>query len=97
MVAPLDIQGVVLHEQIEDFIWVRSPVKYVPHNMQMVDGKAFDKLCKGNNEFLRCLDMDDGVYNLPMVFNLVVVLIHLHMQQFVNDIGKFLRHGFTDF
>ena len=48
-------------------------------------------MAQGNDELVRRVIFNDGVYDFIIVQFLVIVVV-VHMKQFVNDVGKFLGH-----
>ena len=52
-------------------------------------------MAQGNDELVRRVILNDGVYNFVIVQFLVIVVV-VHVKQLVNDVGKFLRHLLAD-
>ena len=64
--------------------------------MKVVNGQVLNQMAQGNDELVRRVILNDGVYNFVIVQFLVIVVV-VHVKQLVNDVGKFLRHLLADF
>ena len=89
VVAPLDVDRVVLTQRIQDHMRSRSSVKNVAHDMQMIDDQPLDQVAERYDKFLRPSDADDRVYDLVIV-GLFVLNLRLLRDQLFDDIGEIL-------
>ena len=81
VVAPLEINIVISHEEVHDFIRMSTSVKNVSYNMELIHRKAADRLCKLNDVFLRNSAFHDGTDNLAVIMRLVFFIVS--MQKFI--------------
>ena len=81
MVAPLEINIVISHEEVHDFIRMCTSVKNISYNMELIHRKAADRLCKLNDVFLRNSAFHDGTDNLAVIMCLVFFIVS--MQKFI--------------
>ena len=93
MVAPLDVDGVVIHEDVHDAVRPGSPVEDIAHHMQTVHRQVLDEGGQGLEEAVRAADVDKGVHDGLMVVVLIVILVGLGVEQLVQDGGVLLGHG----
>ena len=84
MVAPLDIHAPVCHEIIHDDMGFRTSVEYISDYVEPVDSHVCDGFCKVDNELSGRVILDDGVYDLVIVF--VSVRDIIREKKFVHDI-----------
>ena len=97
VVAPLDIQGVIIHQEVDDLVRVGTSVKQVTDDMEMIHCEALDQIRQCLNELIAVLDPDDGVQDALVICLLVVPFIRKRMEQLVDYVGELLRHGFSHF
>ena len=93
MVAPLDVP---FAQGVHDDVWPRTSVVDIPKYMQAVDGKALYDVADGNDEVIGTAGGDDGVCNGADVGRFVHV-VGAFVEQFLDDIGEFLRQGLAHF
>ena len=96
MVAPLNVEIMVVAKRIHDDMCARTAVVNISHYVQRVDCKPLDKLTHGNDKVIRTLGRDnrtDNDVDIRMLVRLYAGLV----QQLLNDIGKLRRQGFTHF
>lgn len=53
VIAPLDIQGMVMHERIHDLVGMSAAVVNIADNVQVVDGQPFDEIGQSVDELPR--------------------------------------------
>ena len=97
VVAPLDIQRMMMHEIIHDFIGMGTAVVNVADDVQMVDSQALDQAGQGIDELARATCFQDGIEDFRMIDVAILVFIGLSMEQFIDDIAEDLGHSLTDF
>ena len=85
VVAPLDIDRVMVHQQVHDDIRARTAVKNVAHNMQMIDHQPLDEVAHRDDEFLGAVGFDDRGNDCIEVFTLVVNVVIL-VEKLVDDV-----------
>ena len=95
MVPPLYVHIVEAHELIHNDVRPGTSVIDVPYNVQIVNGQVLNQVAQGNDELVRRIILNDGMYDFVIVQFLVIVVV-VHVKQLVNDVGKFLRHLFAD-
>ena len=95
MVAPLDVDGVVVHEDVHDAVRPGPPVENIAHHMQAIHRQVLDEGGQGLEEAVRAADVDEGVHDGLMIAVLVVILVGLGVEQLVQDGGVLLGHGLT--
>ena len=93
MVAPLDVDGVMIHEDVHDAVRPGPTVEDIAHHMQAVHGQVLDEGGQGLEEAVRAADVDKGVHDGLMVVVLIVILVGLGVEQLVQDGGVLLGHG----
>ena len=97
MISPFNVQRVIIHQKIHDPVGTWPAVKNVSDNVQMIDGEAFDQ---GGEHFDKCIGtvkFQQSIDDILMIGNLIVILILLHMDQFIQNISVLIRHRFTHF
>ena len=92
VVAPLDVQMMVVAERVHNQVGTWSAVINVAEDVQTVDGQALDEVADGYDEMADAARADDGLDDDVEVSLLVVVLRRL-VQQFLNDVCKFFRQA----
>ena len=65
VVAPLDIERVVAQEAVYDGVAVGATIIDVPHNVHVIDGKAFDERRQAANEVTGASRLDDRLDDAP--------------------------------
>ena len=95
VVAPLDVERVVVHEQLYDFIGVRAAVKEIADNVQVIHREPFNERRERNDEFVAVLDADNRVEYALMVGKLIAVLVRQSVQKLVYDVAELARHGLS--
>ena len=91
VVAPLDVEGMSAHEQIDNLFGGVAPVEDIADNMQPVYREALYQLRERNNEVL-CSELGDGIKDLLVVAHLIVVLVALGVEKLVENVGVVLGH-----
>ena len=94
VVAPLDIQRVVVHQVLHDEMWPGTSVIDVADEVQVVDGQADDHGGEGIDAALRAAGRDDGIQNALIVAGLVRDVVVGH--QFFDEIAEILGNGPAD-
>ena len=87
MIAPFDIDRMIMHKGIHYDMRTGTPVEDITHQMQMIHRRPFDQLADLDDEFRRLPDLDDRGDD---VFK-VVALVHLFavgIEQLLQDIGE---------
>ena len=74
VVAPFDIQVVVVAERVHDEVGTGSPVVYVAEYVELVDGQTLDQVTQGDDEVVCTASRDDCVDDDVEIGLLVVVL-----------------------
>ena len=74
VVAPFDVQVMVVAERVHDEVGAGSPVVYVAEDVELVDGQALDQVAQGDDEVVRAAGRDDRVDDDVEIGLLVVVL-----------------------
>ena len=97
VVSPLKIEGMVVHQKIHDLVRIRSAVKNIPDDMQMIYGQPLDQLCQRNDKFIRIVNFQNGIQNFLVIPHLVIIFVFLHMQKLIDNIRKIFRHRLTHF
>ena len=97
VVAPLNVQAVVIQQKVDDAVGLPAPVVDVADDMKVVDGQALDERGQGFDELVPVFQGQDGVIYFFMITKLVVVLVLLLVNQLVEDVGEIPRHGLADF
>ena len=82
----------VVHQHVQDGVRPLAAVKDVPHDVQMVHRQPLNQAGQGNDEVVSLLELEQGVDDLLVVEQLVVVLVALGMQQLVQDVAVGRRH-----
>ena len=95
MVAPLEVQGVVLHEAIHDLVRVCPPVEDVPYEVEVIHGEALDEGCQRADEVVGGARAYDGADDLLVVLVATRLAACRCVQQLVDDVGVSDRHGPT--
>ena len=90
MVAPLDIQRVILHQLIHDQVRTGAAVINISQYVQMVNDQALDQLTESSYKLLRPAHPYNRGDN-GGVIGFFVSDICLFRHQLFNDIGKFRR------
>ena len=95
VVAPLDVEGVVLHERVHDDVRIRPAVVDVADDVQALDGQTLDEQAQRLDERAAAIGADDGVDDggvVGLLVNAVAVLRH----QLLDDVGEILRQRLAD-
>ena len=67
MVAPLDIDVMVAHEQVQNDIRAGAAVKQVAHNVQLIHGQPLDELTQADNETVRAAIFNNTAHDLAII------------------------------
>ena len=94
MVAPFDVERVVLHQQVDDLIRSVAAVEDIADNVESVYCQPLYQTREREDEVVRA-HADDGVEDVLMVAYLVVVLVLLRVEKLVDDVGVVVRGRFT--
>ena len=95
VVAPLDVEGVVLHERVHDDVRIRPAIVDVADDVQALDGQTLDEQAQRLDERAAAIGADDGVDDggvVGLLVNAVAVLRH----QLLDDVGEILRQRLAD-
>lgn len=85
MVAPLNVQGVVMHEFVDNFIGMGAAIVNIPDNVQMVDGKALNESRQGKDKLVSADRFQYGINNLGVISITVFVFIRAVQDEFDQD------------
>ena len=96
VIAPLDIQRVVLHQAVHDLGGPAAAVEDIAHQMQMVDDQPLDEIGQRADKVLACIGLQDRRDNALVIAHAVVVLIGVRVQQLVDDVGVIAWDGLAD-
>ena len=96
MISPLNVDIVELHQLIHDDVRARSSIKDVSDDVQIVNRQVLDQLTDCRNELVCNLRVNDRTNDFPIIYPFILIII-IHMKQFVDDVGELLRHLFSDF
>ena len=97
MIAPLDIERMVVHQAVHNFCRAAATVKDVSHKMQVIDCQTFDECRERADKVVGRVGLENRVDDALVIANAVVVFIRVRMQQLIDDIGVIVRDGLTDF
>ena len=90
MIAPLNIEAVVLHQLVHDVVGPASPVVDIAEDMQMIDRQLRNQLRERNNKDIGALDADNRIDDL-LVVRLLVLDVVLLGDQLLDDKCKVIR------
>ena len=93
MVAPLDIERVVIHEAVHDAVALVSAIVYIAHQMQMVHCKALDERGEGRDEVFGGPDLYDGLDDAHMVLMAARLAYGGGAEELIDDVGIRFGHG----
>jgi len=96
VVAPLDVDGVVGAQAIDDAVGARPAVEDVADEVQVVDGEAFDQRGERADEVVGAAGVDDRADDALMVGQALLVLVGGGVEQLIDDVGVLDRHGLAD-
>ena len=96
MISPLNIHIVEIHQLLHNDIRPRPSVKNIPYNVQIVDREVLNQMAQSPDKLVPYPRADHRVNDLIIV-QLFIFIIVIHMEQFVDGIGEFLRHLFSHF
>ena len=96
MVAPLDVEVVIVAQYIHDFVGTRSAVVYIAQDVQHVDGELLYEVAHGDDEVVGPLRRDDGAHHYVYI-GLLVGVARVLVQQFLDDVGEVGRQGLVHF
>ena len=85
MVAPLDIDVMVAHEQVQDDIRAGAAVKQVAHNVQLIHGQPLDELTQADNETVRAAIFNNTAHDLAII-EVFIVVLKMGVEQLVQNI-----------
>lgn len=91
MVAPFDVHGMVIHQKVHNPVRVRSTVVNIAYDVQPVHRQAFNQAAQRHDKLVSAADVNQGVDDLLMINQLVVVLIRQGVEQLVQYIGIGLK------
>ena len=92
MVAPLDVDVVVLRQRVHDEVRALAPVVDIAQDVQAVDGEPLDEVAQGGDELVGAVGGDDGADDAVEVVLLVVAVAGL-VEQFLDDVGELAWQG----
>ena len=85
LVAPLDIDDMVAHEQVQDDIRAGAAVKQVAHNVQLIHGQPLDELTQADNETVRAAIFNNTAHDLAII-EVFIVVLKMGVEQLVQNI-----------
>ena len=77
----------VVQKQIHDAVRVRASIIDIAHDVQPVHRQALDQPAQRHDELISAADVNEGVNDLLMVNELVVVLVRQGVEQLVQNVG----------
>ena len=86
VVAPLDIDRVVVHQHVHNDIRARATVENIADNVQVIDDQPLDQVAHGDDELFCAVGFNDGRNDRVEVFTLVIDVIVL-VEQLVDDVA----------
>ena len=96
MVAPLDVDGVIGHEAVEDAVRARAAVEDVADEVQVVDGEALDERRERADEVVGAARVDDRRDDALVVGEARLPLVGGGVEKLVDDVGELDGHGLAD-
>ena len=100
VIAPLDIDGVTAHQEVENFIGAIAAIEKISDDVQSADGKALDQIAEHFDKFSAGFDLDDGLKKFVVVNGLGAVELGVGADQlddyglkFIGDFGADGRGG----
>ena len=90
VVAPLDIEGMVIHQAVHDFIRLRTAVKDVADDVEMINNEPLNQLCHGDDEVFGAADFEDGLDD-RLVVCFFIEHLRLFGDQLLDDIRVYLE------
>ena len=104
MIAPFNVDRVMMHEDIHDAVGMRAAVKDIAHNVQAVDGKVLDEDRERDEQAVHAAGGGQGFNDRVMIapavaflLSLLSGLIVLVVHEFVEEERPVVRHGAADF
>ena len=97
MVAPLNIDTVVLRQCVKNYIGSRTTVKNIAYNMQTTDCKRLDKRWNFHNKIIGLSEFDDCWNRFVIICFFVRAVICICVYKFVYRTAERLRQKFSDF
>ena len=94
VVAPLDIHVVIVQQGVHDDVGAGAAVIDITHQMQVIHRQTLDQLAQLDQEVGGAADIDDGGDDVLVIIALVCILV-VGVDQLVDDVGIFRRHGFA--
>ena len=95
MITPLYINTVMLHQQIQYLIRMRSSVIYIAQYMKMIHSQSLNQVSQRNKKLVSIVKTENSLHNLSMVHTSVIILILLRMYKLINNICKIHWHCFS--
>lgn len=86
----------VIHQAVHDFIRLRTAVKDVADDVEMINNEPLNQLCHGNDEVLGASDFEDSLDD-RLVVCFFVEHLRLFGNQLLDDIAIIRRQGFPHF
>ena len=68
VVAPFDVEGVILHQAVQNAVGMGPAVEDIAHEVQAVHGEALDERRERLDEVVGRARLDDGLDDLLVVF-----------------------------
>ena len=95
VVAPLDVNAVIILQNIKHLVRARSPVKKIADDVQAENADLCDQVAHFDNEIVRNAGLDDRLDDFVLVFALG--LRHgIAEEQLLDNIAEFLRNLLSD-
>ena len=80
-----------MHQLFHNNIRSRPSVENISDDMQVINGKVLDQMAECDDKIIRHLDINNRIDNLTVI-DLLIVIVVIHVEKFIDDVGKFLRH-----
>ena len=94
MIAPLDIDIIILHQGIHDLVSAVAAVEYIADNVKFINDRVLDELRNGDDESIGTANLDDAADDIVDIGGAIIILISFGViEQLINDIGKIVGHG----
>ena len=86
VVAPLDIDRVVVHQHVHDDVCAWAAVEDIADDVQVVDDQPLDQIAHGDDEFLGAVGFDDGRDDRIEIFAFVINIV-VFVEKFIDDVA----------
>ena len=96
VVAPLDVEAMVLAEAVHDDVGAGAAVEDVAEDVELIDGELLDDGGEGGDEGVGAAGLHDGLNDAGEV-GLLVVVGGRFVQELFDDVGELGGQGLADF